>query len=433
MPAQGLLSGSHWRRFRPILDLALILLIVGLGLGPRLSAARSYTLPPQAEEELYNRYAVPWSLGQGAEPREQAFPWHPMGSFTHRPPGYALFLGLVYRIAGTENWPAVRLTQAWMGAVALALIYALGILVYGGWAGRAAGLAAALLMARYDFLLLFVARLLSETLYLFLCLSFLSLALLALRRKQPWLSLAAGYVLGWANLTRPFVIFVVPGYLVWLLIAPRLQRRWRHVTLAALGALLAIGPVTWRNWQFHGRLIPISTNGGFTLYNSIVKVEGLSAPEDLPSEASIDARELGELAEQGAFRQAALDYMRRHPEDLPRIFARKFRVLLAAKAGHKVSHELMATPDDPWLYPLALGGALLSLVVRPRWRWHPRLLLLLTIGSQLIVCLVTNTEARYRVPIVPLYALLAAWVLVGPVAGALSRRSVPLPLGEAGA
>ena len=61
MPAQGLLSGSHWRRFRPILDLALILLIVGLGLGPRLSAARSYTLPPQAEEELYNRYAVPWS------------------------------------------------------------------------------------------------------------------------------------------------------------------------------------------------------------------------------------------------------------------------------------------------------------------------------------------------------------------------------------
>ena len=137
---------------------------------------RSYTLPPQAEEELYNRYAVPWSLGQGAEPREQAFPWHPMGSFTHRPPGYALFLGLVYRIAGTENWPAVRLTQAWMGAVALALIYALGILVYGGWAGRAAGLAAALLMARYDFLLLFVARLLSETLYLFLCLSFLSLA-----------------------------------------------------------------------------------------------------------------------------------------------------------------------------------------------------------------------------------------------------------------
>lgn len=413
MSEQGLPSGSNRPWLKPLLDLALVLLIVALGLGPRLDAARSYTLPPQAEEELYNRYAVPWSLGEGAAPREKEFPWHPLGSFTHRPPGYALFLGLVYRVAGTENWPAVRLTQAWLGAAALALLYAVGILVYGGWAGRAAGLAAALLMARYDFLLLFVGRLLSETVYLLLCLAFLALALLALRRRQPWISLAAGYVLGWANLTRPFVIFVAPGYLLWLLIAPRLEHRRRHLVLAAFGLLAAIGPVTLRNWQFHGRLIPISTNGGFTLYNSIVKVEGLSAPEDLPSEDAIDALELGELAEQGAFRQAALDYMRRHPEDLPRIFARKFRILLAAKDGHKVSHELMATPDDTWLYPLVWIGALSSLAVRPRQRWHPRLLLLLAIGSQLIVCLVTNTEARYRVPIVPLYALLAAWTPIG--------------------
>lgn len=410
-------SGPTAPRYRPLIDLAAVLLIVALGLGPRLDAARSYTLPPQAEEELYNRYAVPWSQGQGAEPREKAFPWHPLGSFTHRPPGYALFLGLVYRVAGPENWPAVRLTQAWIDTASLLLLFALGILVYGGWAGRAAGLSAALLMARYDFLLLFVGRLLSETVYLFLCLSFLALALLALRRRQPWLSLAAAYVLGWANLTRPFAIFAVPGYLLWLLVAPHLEHRRRHLVLAALGAILAIGPVTWRNWQFHGRLIPISSNGGFTLYNSIAKVEGLSAPEDLPTEASIDARELGELAEQAAFRDAALTYMRRHPDDLPRIFARKVRVLLAAKAGHKVSHELMLTPDDPWLYPLALGGALLSLLLRPRWRWHPRLLLLLTIGSQLVICLITNTEARYRVPIVPLFTLLAVGLPIGLLAG----------------
>lgn len=433
MSEPGSPGASNRPRSRLLLDLALVLVIVGLGLGPRLREARSYTLPPQAEEALYNRYAVPWALGQGAEPREKAFPWHPLGSFTHRPPAYALFLGTVYRVAGTENWPAVRLTQAWIGTASLVLIYVLGILIYGGLAGRAAGSVAALLMARYDFLLLFVGRLLSETVYVFLCLSFLLLALLALRRRQPWLGFAAGFVLGWANLTRPFVIFVVPGYLVWLLIAPQLGRRRHHLFLAALGIFLAIGPVTLRNWQFHGRLIPISTNGGFTLYNSIVKVQGLSAPEDLPSEDSIDALELGELAEQGAFRQAALDYMRHHPEDLPRIFARKFQVLLAAKAGHKVSHELMVTPYDPWLYPLVLAGALLSLAVRPRWRWHARLLVLLAIGSQLVVCLITNTEARYRVPIVPLFALLAVWVLIGPLSDRPFRGSTAPTPREAGA
>jgi len=432
MTHQGTPSGPITPRQRRLLDLAAVLLIVALGLGPRLDVARSYSLPPQAEEELYNRYAVPWSQGQGAEPREKAFPWHPLGSFTHRPPGYALFVGLVYRVAGAENWLAVRLTQAWIDTASLLLVFALGILVYGGWAGRAAGLSTALLMARYDFLLLFVGRLLSETVYLFLCLAFLVLAFMALGRRQPRLSLAAGYLLGWANLTRPFVIFLVPGYLLWLLVAPHLEHRRRHLLLAFLGVTLAIGPVTWRNWQFHGRFIPISSNGGFTLYNSIAKVEGLSAPEDLPTEASIDARELGELAEQAAFRDAALTYMRRHPEDLPRIFARKVRVLLAAKAGHKVSHELMSTPDDPWLYPLVLGGALLSLLLRPRWRWHPRLLLLLAIGSQLAICLITNTEARYRVPIVPLFTLLAVGLPIGWLVGRREAAAAVMPK-EAGA
>ncbi len=403
------------------IDLAALGLIVALGLPPRLEAARAYTAPPQAEEELYNRYAVPWAQGQGAEPREKAFPWHPLGSFTHRPPGYALFLGVIYRAAGVENWPAVRLTQAWIDTASLLLLYALGILVWGGLGGRAVGLAAALLMARYDFLLSFVGRLLSETVYLFLGLSFLTLALLARRGGRSWLSFLAAYVLGWANLTRPFVIFLVPGYLLWLLVAPRLQGRWRHLAAASLGIALAIGPVTWRNWRFHGRLIPISSNSGFTLYNSIVKVEGLSAPQDLPTEESIDALGLGELEEQAAFRRAALDYMRAHPEDLPRIFGRKLRVFLAAKEGHKVSHALMHTPWDAWLYPTVLFGALLSLLIRPRRDWHARLLLQLAVASQVLVCLVTNTEARYRVPLVPLLTLLT-------LGGLLSLLPPPRPV-----
>lgn len=410
------------RRRWLLLDLALAALVFGLSLGPRLEIARAYQAPLQSEERLYNRYAVPWSQGLGAEPREKPFPWHPYGSFTHRPPGYVLFVGGIYRAAGVENVAAVREVQAWLDAGSMVLVYLIGILIFGGWAGRAVGLSAALLSARYDFLMLFVARILSEVLYLALCLAFLALALWAVRRGAPWLSFLAAFALGWANLVRPFVIFVLPGLLLWLAIAPRLERRGRHLALAALGMLLAIGPVTWRNWQFHGQLIPISTNSGFTLFHSLSDVEGLSAPEELPTEEEIDALGLGEIAEQAAFRQAALDYMRRHPGDLPAIIGRKVTVLLAAKGGHRISHELMVTPDDPWLYPLVLAGALVSLFVRPRFAWHPRLLVLGTIASQYLVSLLANAEVRYRVPVVPLLALLAAWVIWGPLDAWLGRR-----------
>jgi hypothetical protein len=108
-----------------------------------------------------------------------------------------------------------------------------------------------------------------------------------------------------------------------------------------------------------------------------------------------------------------MDYMRAYPEDLPRILGRKLRMLWDGKGGHKISHVLMVTPHDEWLYHLVLLGALASIVVRPRVAWHPRLLLAALITSQYLVSLMTNAEVRYRVPIVPLLAILAAWTVWG--------------------
>lgn len=398
------------------LDLVLILIVFLVALGPRLEIARSYSEPPQSEEELYNRYAVAWASNEGAHPREKFLPWHPLASFTHRPPGYVLFIGSIYRVAGIEDYTAVRTAQAWLDASSMVLLYLLGVLAFRGLVGRAVGATAALATARYDFLMLFVGRLLSETLYLWLSLVFLILAIIAVRRHWPLLTLAAAFVLGWANLTRPFLLFVLPGYLVWLAIAPKLEQRKRHLALAALGMVLAIGPVTLRNWQFHNQFILISTNSGPTLYNSLTQVEGLSAPEELGNKEEVKDLELPELEESAEFQRRAVTYMRRHPSDLPAIFQRKVRILVAAKGGHKISHVLMVTPDDEWFYPLVLAGAALALVVVPRRHWHARLLIYGVIASQILVSLLANAEVRYRVPIVPLFALLSAWAVWGLVA-----------------
>ena len=177
---------------------------------------------------------------------------------------------------------------------------------------------------------------------------------------------------------------------------------------------LAVAPVTYRNYQFHGKFILISTNSGFTLFKSLSLLDNLEAPEELPEEDEIRDLDLGEVAEQAAFREVSLEYMRNHPADVPKIYKRKLKVLWAAKGGHKISHVLMNTPDDPWLYPLTFFAAILSFLYRPTNAWHPRLLLLGSIASQYLVCLVANAETRYRVPIVPLMTLLGFWLLWGP-------------------
>jgi hypothetical protein len=414
----------------------LLALLVLAAWPPRAAAVSGYAAELASEERLYNRYAVPWALGQGTEPREKAFPWHPLGSVTHRPPGYVLFVGLVYRLAGVEHFAAVRWAQVALDIGSVLLVYAAGLLLFGGLAGRAVGFLAGLATAGDDFLYLHVARLLSETLYIWLGLLFLVLALFAARRRSWGLAFLAAYVLGWANLVRPFLVFAIPAFVLWLPLVPGLDRRQRLGLAAAavLGSALAILPVTWRNWQFHGQLIPISSNSGFTLWKSVSEVPGLSAPAELLSEEAVDARGLGELAEQDAFRALALDYLAAHPEDWARIYGRKVEILLAAKGGHRVSHELMVTPVDEWLYPLLIWGALLSIVVRPRRSWHGRLLVWAMIASQVLVCLLANAEARYRVPLLPLLALLAAWALwgLGELAWERLRPSArPAPSGAA--
>ncbi len=431
------------------LDLLLALTIFFVALGPRLDAAYAYTEQPQSEEKLYDRYAWPWAQGEGTEPREKAFPWHPLGSFTHRPPLYVLFLGSIYRVAG-HDFTAARVVQAYLGALTCLLVFVLGKQVLNRWVG----LAAALLMADYSFLINFTPRLMSETLFIFLMLGGLILLLWA-RGGGLWRYFWAGVGLGLADLTRPvlllpFLLFVA----VWLWFVPRL--RWGRTThddgrtnsspaiadhLAAsflklatvfrlssasarqaLGVLLAlvalglghltvIGPVVVRNYQLQGRLVLISSNSGYTFYHGIARTRNLTNPDALPSKESVQDLGLGELDEQKVFRQVALDYLRQYPQDIPAILWAQAEEFLVASQGYKVSDVVIPAPEDPVYWPLIGLGALLSLFLFPRRETHTRALLYSAIVAQILMGLVFHMEVRYRLPLVPLLAVLTFWAV----------------------
>ena len=395
------------RRWGLALDVLLALVIFLVALSPRLAVARSYTEEPRGEEKLYDRYAWPWAQGLGTEPRETPFPWHPLGSFTHRPPAYGLALGLTYRAFG-HDFEAARITQAFIGALACVLTFVVGRMVANRWVG----LAAALIVAQYSFLIGFAARLMSEPLFILLLLLMVVLLLWAGASGRLLTLLAACYVLGWANLTRGVLLLpFIPLLIAWLWFIPAFRRRFGWtLAVVALGLLLSIGPVTLRNYQFHGRFLLISSNGGQAFYHGMDAIPGLSAPEDLPSINEVKAIGLPELDEDTAFRNTKLAYLARHPGDIVPIFSYQLDEFLSTAQGHKISAVVIPTPDDPVVWKWLLVGGLLSLVLIPN-AYRTRSLLYIVILSLITMDFAFHMETRFRLPLTPLLAVLSCWAV----------------------
>jgi len=389
------------------LDLLLALTIFCVALAPRIAVAQAYTETPQSEEKLYDRYAWPWAQGEGTEPREKAFPWHPLGSFTHRPPAYGLLLGVTYRVFG-HDFTAARMVQALVGALACVLTFLIGRLAANRWVGLAAGLFA----AGYSFLIGFSARLMSEPLFILLMLLMVALLLWTRASGRLLALFLASYVLGWANLTRGVLLFpFIPLLAAWLWFIPPFRRRYGWtLAVLALGLALSIGPVTLRNYGFHGRFLLISSNGGQAFYHGMDRIPGLSAPDELPSLDDVKARGLPELDEDVAFRTLKLGYLARHPADILPILAYQKGEFLAAEQGYKISDVVIPAPEDPVAWPLLLLGGALSVFLIPG-AYQKRALLYLVILSLVSMDFAFHMETRFRLPLAPLLAVLGCWAV----------------------
>ena len=94
---------------------------------------------------------------------------------------------------------------------------------------------------------------------------------MALRAKyhQAFWALLAGIVWGMATLVRPLSLILPPFVLVlayWEYGRVFWRRTLRFSGLFTLGMILAIAPVTWRNYRVSGRLIAINAQAGFSFW-----------------------------------------------------------------------------------------------------------------------------------------------------------------------
>jgi hypothetical protein len=195
-----------------------------------------------------------------------------------RPPGYPVFLALVYGALGRSSF-TVLLAQNLLLSLTPALVFLLAERLFSWRVGAVAGALAAIsphLAYTSNFVLADAPS----------ALPVLAAALLLLpanprdtdaRRLSFVRCAVAGALIGLGTWVRPNLLLLGPYLGLCLLL---LFRPWRAA--AARGAVLAlvswtaIAPITIRNYAIYGELVPVSINGGLPLWRGIAEAGGQS-------------------------------------------------------------------------------------------------------------------------------------------------------------
>ena len=405
--------------------------------------ANPYLQVMLGDDAFFDRWA--WSLAQG----ESIVP----GVF-YLDPLYPYLVSLVYKLIGHEHG-VVRLLQHLLGALSCGLVVLIGRRVF----DHRVGLLAGVLMAGYGLLIFYEGLLLKPALAIFLLCAALLLLLEAGERGKPGWLVGAGVTLGLASLARGNVLVVLPFLLLWTALRfPSGRRRLVAVAFVAVGVAVAILPVTGRNMVVGSDLVLTTYQGGSNFYiGNHPGATGIYRP-------LVSDREVPPYEEQDAVRLACegsgVDELR--PSEVSRYWFRRgvsfilddparYLGLLARKLVLALNQS--EVPDildfrevrehSVWLRlpllsfavigPLGLLGLALSL------RSGGRDALLLTLywaGTLVSVCLF-YVFARYRLPLLPVVLIFAAyaiwWIVDRARAGEGRRLAIALALGAVAA
>jgi len=245
------------------------------------------------------------------------------------PPLYPFFLVGVYKTLGRDPL-AVAAVQIVLDVGVMGLLFWLGRRVSGQ---DGVGLLAAALYGFYPYLLYQNLTVNDTGLFIFLLTAGVAAAYRA-RDTRAWgWAAVLGASFGLAALTKTWALLIWP-LLVWWWVR---KVGWRAAARLALasGALIVLTTAPWavRNTRLQGEFVYLSTNGGSNLHQGNnpcaadylahgwdvqwIRADCMGAPPPDLSETEADRWH----------RQAALDYLRAHPEQWPRLFGIKFWVL----------------------------------------------------------------------------------------------------------
>ncbi len=347
-----------------------------------------------------------------------------------RPPLYPALLAAVFGLGG--GLAAARFAQVVLATASVYLVHRLARREH----GARVGLLAAGLVAFDPVLLGFSHLLWSETLFIFLLLLGLDRMLSDpdAERRLPWLG--AGASLGLAALTRPQILTFLPFLLGWLVWRARRGERERAAVAGALLALATFAcvlPWSLRNLHNTGSFVLVDTNAA---YNLLVASE--------PSAAFVDKDDHWSLRWGLVEGTAYPRLSRAHPALAQRrALARSFQEIRAApgrfatKSAWEAQHlwtldsfvlrhlrngwygadvptavAVLAVPLCAGASLLLFVAGLLGIVAQPAAPL--RAVSALALVHATLVFGLSYSLSRYAVPLRPLLACGAAWLLLHP-------------------
>lgn len=338
---------------------------------------------------------------------------------TWYPPGYPLFLVLIYELFG-RSLVVVRLIQAALGTATCILTYRLGKRVFDDRVGRVAGI----ILALYPGHAYICWRIMAEPLFIFLLLVALNLAVSIARRPRVGIGIALGLVMGGAQLVKSN-LYVLPVFLVgWIafgLSAP-LRQRWAVASAVSLSLLLvaSVTPIANR-LSTGGGAAALPGNAGRTFWlanNPLADGYYIFAETEPAGRAFLDAHgyterlaAADEFERDRLFFQLGMLWIREHPREFlvlcfkkldnafglfPRAVTMEGKPV--ARAVHLLSYGLIA--------PLAVVGMLGP----GRRRRYARPLFLVLLSYAVMVVIYYGTP-RFTIIVMPVMILFASATL----------------------
>jgi 4-amino-4-deoxy-L-arabinose transferase-like glycosyltransferase len=350
---------------------------------------------------------------------------------TSRPPGSIWYYAAFLRVFG-ERHEVARAANVFVGALLPWLVWIAGR----RFGGDRAGLIAAFTIAVYPEMVLFACGLWAEPLYGALSMAALVLVLGVDVGRRTVRLLLAGMLVGLAALTRELGVFLAAAAGVWLVARHGVRARRGWIGAGTLGAAFVMTILLPSIRQTSGEFALIANKSWFNMYMGNVSPDPLASSQSprrpilIPDYGSY--RALGDDPDQRSAAARPIVLRRiaeRMPwwplektmEMLPRVLQPNSlptaRMLARPGGGgwaglHAYVTRVDGTPGE-WLRPciaygnvaiwavLLLGGTMgLALARGPGAG-----LLLLFIAAHVIPPIVAFTQARYRVPIVPILAM----------------------------
>ena len=335
-------------------------------------------------------------------------------NLTHQPfyfsPLIAFYMIAVSILFG-ENLFAVRVITALLGSIGVVFAY----LIAKKTMNHAVAYLAAIFCACNSVLIFYDISLLSDPLVTVLNLLAIWLMLRWNERLSIRTTVILGITLGLTALSRGTIALLMPVFFLWTMKtgAGSIRRKIVNLTLLCAVTASVILPVTIRNYFSNERhqFVPTNTAGGIVLWANLnPSANGMGgydmqALEDVRNRMRTEGITFGDEVRRFIVEQPA-DFLRLEFHKL-KLFLRGYEI--CDNRPYYVFRYASKILRLPWLNfviiaPLGLVGMLIAYR-----RWNTLLLLYGFVFVQLLSSLVFNAASRYRLPIVPVLSIFAAY------------------------